>query len=157
MCNDTVGCVALTMENSLVRVLVVEDFIPFRSFVCSTLAARDNLQVICEVSDGLDAVHKTKELRPDLILLDIGLPTFDGMSAARQICKFSKSKIIFVTQESDADIVQSALALGAWGYVVKARAATDLLAAIDAVCDGRKFVSNGLRQKPYSKSDGDCN
>jgi DNA-binding NarL/FixJ family response regulator len=92
------------MESLLVRVLVAEDFIPFRSFICLTVAARDNLQVICEVSDGLDAVHKTKELRPDLLLLDIGLPTLDGMSAGRQICKFSKSKIIFVTQESDADI-----------------------------------------------------
>jgi DNA-binding NarL/FixJ family response regulator len=145
------------MGSAVVRVLVAEDFIPFRSFICLTLAARDNLQVICEVSDGLDAVHKTKELRPDLILLDIGLPTLDGMSAARQICKFSKSKITFVTQESDADIVQSALALGARGYVVKARAATDLLTAVDAVCDGRKFVSDGLGQKLYGKSDGDCN
>ena len=103
--------------------------------------------VIGEVSDGLEAVHKTKELRPDLILLDIGLPTLDGISVAREICKLSKSKIIFVTQESNADFVQAALALGAWGYVVKARASTDLLAAVDAVCDGRKFVSDGLGQK----------
>ena len=135
------------MEISLVNVLVVDDFIPFRSFMCSTLATRVNLLVSDEASDGLDAVLKTKELLPDLILLDIGLPTLDGMSAAREICKFSKSKIIFVTQESGADFVQEALALGAWGYVVKARASTDLLAAIDAVCDGRKFVSDGFGQK----------
>ena len=132
------------MESSLVRVLVVEDFIPFRTFIRSTLATRVNLQVICEVSDGLEAVHKAKALRPDLILLDIGLPTLDGMSAARQICKFSKSKIIFVTQESGADLIQEALALGAWGYVVKAMAATDLLTAVDAVCAGRRFVSDGF-------------
>jgi DNA-binding NarL/FixJ family response regulator len=135
------------MEMSLVSVLVVEDFIPFRSFICSTLATGVNLQVICEVGDGLEAVQKTRELRPDLILLDIGLPTLNGMLAAREICKFSKSKIIFVTQESGADFVQEALALGAWGYVVKARASTDLLAAVDAVCDGRKFVSDGFGQK----------
>jgi len=100
------------------------------------------LLVSGEASDGLEAIHKTKELRPDLILLDIGLPTLDGMSAAREICKLSKSKIIFVTQESGADFVQEALALGAWGYVEKARASTDLLAAVDAVCDGQKFVSD---------------
>jgi DNA-binding NarL/FixJ family response regulator len=145
------------MKSSLVRILVVEDFIPFQSFICLTLATRDDLQVICEVSDGLDAVHKIKELRADLILLDIGLPTLDGMSAARQICKFSKSKIIFVTQESDAVIVQTAMVFGAWGYVVKARLATDLLAAVDAVCDGRKFVSDGLGQNLYGKSNGGCN
>ena len=135
------------MESSLVSVLVVEGFIPFRSLICSTLASRVNLQVICEVGDGLEAVQKTKELRPNWILLDIGLPTLDGMSAAREICKFSKSKIIFVTQESGADLIQEALALGAWGYVVKARASTDLLAAVDAVCDGRKFVSDGFGSK----------
>jgi len=136
------------MERSLVSVLVVDDFIPFRSFICSTLATRVNLLVSGEASDGLEAVHKTKELQPDLILLDIGLPTLDnGMSAAREICKLSKSKIIFVTQESGADFVQEALALGAWGYVVKARASTDLLAAVDAVCDGQKFGSDGFGQK----------
>jgi len=136
------------MERSLVSVLVVDDFIPFRSFICSTLATRVNLLVSGEASDGLEAVHKTKELQPDLILLDIGLPTLDnGMSAAREICKLSKSKIIFVTQESGADFVQEALALGAWGYVMKARASTDLLAAVDAVCDGQKFVSDGFSQK----------
>jgi DNA-binding NarL/FixJ family response regulator len=135
------------MESSLVSVLVVEDFIPFRSFICSILATRVNLLVAGVVSDGLEAVQKTRKLRPDLILLDIGLPTLDGMSAAREICKSSKSKIIFVTQEFDTDIVQEALSLGAWGYVVKARAATDLLAAVDAVCDGRNFISDGFDQQ----------
>jgi DNA-binding NarL/FixJ family response regulator len=146
------------MESSLLSVLVVKDFVPFRSFICSTLATRANLQVICKVADGLEAVHKTKELRPDLILLDIGLPTLDGISAAREICKFSKSKIIFVTQESGADLIQEALALGAWGYVVKATASTDLLAAVDAVCDGRKFVSDEFGSRAHSrKSDGESN
>jgi DNA-binding NarL/FixJ family response regulator len=155
-CNGELGYAAL--ESSLVSVLVVEDFIPFRSFICSTLARRVNLHVICEVSDGLEAVQKTKELRPDLIFLDIGLPTLNGISVAREICKFSKSKIIFVTQESDPHFVQEALALGAWGYVVKARASNDLLAAVDAVCDGRKFVSNGFGSKAhYSNSDGKSN
>ena len=65
------GWGAPAMGSSLVSVLVVEDFIPFRSLICSTLASRVNLQVICEVGDGLEAVEKTKELRPDLILLDI--------------------------------------------------------------------------------------
>jgi len=146
------------LESSLVSVLVVDDFIPFRSCICSTLATRPNLRIICEVGDGQEAVQKGKELQPDLILLDIGLPTLDGMSAAREICKFSKSKIIFVTQESDADLIQEALALGAWGYVLKERASTDLLAALDAVSDGRKFVSDGLGSKlTTAKSDGESN
>ena len=84
---------------SSVRVLVVEDFEPFRRFVCSTVGDSSELQVICEVSDGLEAVQKAKELQPDLILLDIGLPNLNGIAAARQIRKLSpQSKILFVSR-----------------------------------------------------------
>ena len=131
---------------SAVRVLVVEDYVPFRQYIVSTLAKRNYLQVICEVSDGLEAIQKAQELEPDLILLDIGLPTLNGIEAAQQIRKLApESKIVFVSQESDAEIVQQALSLSAWGYVVKANAESDLLAAVDAVCQGRQFVSGGLR------------
>ncbi len=127
------------------RVLVVDDYEPFRRFVCSKLGTRRELQIVGEASDGLDAVHKAEELQPDLIVLDIGLPTLNGIEAARQIRNFApESKIIFVTQESSPDVVQEVLGLGTCGYVVKTRAESDLLAAVDAVLDGRKFVSIGL-------------
>jgi DNA-binding NarL/FixJ family response regulator len=126
-----------------VRVLVVEDFEPFRKFVASTLAGVRDLQIIGEVSDGLAAVLKAVELQPDLILLDIGLPTLSGFEAARQIGKLvPESKIIFFTQESSADALQEALSIGAWGYVVKTRAGTELLAAVEAVMSGKRFVSS---------------
>jgi DNA-binding NarL/FixJ family response regulator len=127
---------------SSLRVLVVEDFAAFRRFVCSTLGRVRNLQVVGEVGDGLEAVQKAQELKPDLILLDIGLPTIHGIEAARQIRKLApESKIIFLSQESSADIVQKALSLGAWGYVVKAKAASELLAAVEAVVAEKQFVS----------------
>ena len=130
---------------SLMRVLVVEDFAPFCQFVRSTLAERPDVQVIGEVADGLEAVQKTELLEPDLVLLDIGLPTLNGIEAARQIRKLApKSKIIFLSQESSPEVVQEALNLGAWGYVVKTRVASDLLAAVDAFLEGRQFVSIGL-------------
>jgi DNA-binding NarL/FixJ family response regulator len=126
---------------SSLRVLVVEDFAPFRQFICSTLAKRCDLQIICEVSDGLEAVQKADELKPDLILLDIGLPTLNGIEAARRIRKLApESKIIFLSQESSADVVQEALSLGAWGYVVKIRAASELLPAVQAVISEKQFV-----------------
>ena len=103
------------------------------------------LQIVGETSDGLEAVHKAEELQPDLIVLDIGLPTLNGIEAARRIRKLSpESKIVFISQESSADVVQEALALGALGYVVKAHAGSELLAAVEAVLEGRQFVSSGL-------------
>lgn len=99
-----------------VRVLVVEDFEPFRRFICSKLGTNPELQIIGEASDGLEAVRKAEESQPDLILLDIGLPTPDGIEAARRIRKLApESKIIFMSQESSADVVREAMSLGARG------------------------------------------
>ena len=123
----------------------MEDFEPFRQFICSTLSKRRELQVVGEVSDGLEAVWKAEDLKPDLILLDIGLPTLSGIQAGRQIRKLvPESKILFISQESSADVVQEALCLGALGYVVKTHAGSELLAAVEAVLQGRCFVSAGL-------------
>ncbi len=129
-----------------VRVLVVEDFQPFRRFVCSTLAGLPRLQVVDEVSDGMEAVRRAKELQPDLILLDIGLPTLDGIEAARQIrIHCPTSKIMFLTQESAAHFVQEAFRIGAMAFVAKIRVRKDLLSAVDAVLEGGHFVSAGLQ------------
>jgi DNA-binding NarL/FixJ family response regulator len=128
---------------SSIRVLVVDDFEPFREFVRSTLARKPDLRVIGEASDGLEAVQRAAELKPDLILLDISLPLLNGLEAARQIRKFLReSKIIFLSQESSAEVMQEALGLGAWGYVVKTKAGSDLLAAVESVISGKRFVSS---------------
>jgi DNA-binding NarL/FixJ family response regulator len=122
-------------------VLVVEDFPAFRRFICSTLGESLDLRVIAEAADGLEAVQKVAELKPDLILLDIGLPAMNGIEAARQIRKLSpESKIVFVSQESSADVVEEALSTGACGYVVKTRAASQLLGVVEAVISGTRFV-----------------
>ena len=129
------------------RVLVVDDFEPFRRFICRTLRKREDLHVICEVSDGLKAVQKAQELKPDLILLDIGLPMLNGIEAARQIRELTpESKIIFVSNESSPDLVHEALTLGGVGYILKTMAGNDLLAAVEAVRHGRRFVSGLLGQ-----------
>jgi CheY-like chemotaxis protein len=124
------------------RVLVVEDFPDFRRFICSKLKERHDLKVIAEVPDGLEAVQKAAELKPDLILLDIGLPTINGIEAARQIRNLSpESKIVFLSQETSPDVVKEALSTGAWGYIVKSEAANQLLAAVVAVISGTPFVT----------------
>jgi DNA-binding NarL/FixJ family response regulator len=131
--------------NSIVRIIVAEDFAAFRRLMGSILQERQNLQVICEVSSGFEAVQKAEELKPDLILLDIGLPKMNGLEAARKIRELApESKIIFVSQESLPDLVQEALGLGAQGYVAKTRLKSDLLAAVETVLAGGHFVSRGL-------------
>jgi DNA-binding NarL/FixJ family response regulator len=123
----------------------VDDFEPFRAFVCSTLQQNAELEVVCELSDGLAAVQKAEELGPDLIMLDIGLPTLNGIDAARQIRKLvPNAKIIFLSQESSDDVVREALSTGAQGYVAKIQAGRDLLASVEAVLGGKRFVSAGL-------------
>ena len=127
---------------SSVRVLVVEDFVAFRRVISSILGKRHELQIICEVSDGLEAIQKAEELKPDLIVLDIGLPKLNGIETARQIRRLApESKILFLSQESSADVVLEALSLGALGYVIKAHVGSDLLAAVEAVMLGKQFVS----------------
>jgi DNA-binding NarL/FixJ family response regulator len=130
------------LQRSTARILVVDDFKLFRRLVVELLGIRPELQVVGETSDGLEALQKAVELRPDLILLDIGLPSLDGIKVARQMRSLvPESKIIFLTQESSADLVQEALSLGALGYVIKNMIRVDLFAAVEAVLSGRTFVS----------------
>jgi DNA-binding NarL/FixJ family response regulator len=132
-------------DDSIVRVLVVEDHLPFRRFISTALNKKRNLQIICEVSDGLEAIQKAVQLKPDMILLDIGLPTLNGIEVARQIRRVvPQSKIIFLTTEFDAAVVQQAATLGASGYVVKTMAGVDLLTAVEAVISGKHFASGSL-------------
>ena len=128
------------MATSSIGVLVVEDTERYRQFIVSTLQARPELQVIGEVSDGIEAVRKAQELHPDLILLDIGLPGLNGIEAARRIRKLAPgSKILFVSQESSCDVMEEAFNLGAMGYVIKSNAQSELLPAVDQVIIGKQL------------------
>lgn len=114
------------------RVLVVDDYEPWRQFLRSAFRKRTELEIVGESSDGLQAIQQAKELEPDLILLDLGLPTIDGIETARRLRKLlPQSKILFLSQESSPDIVQEALSTGARGYVVKP-GLNELLQAVTA-------------------------
>lgn len=125
--------------------LVVDDFEPFRAVVSSLLREEKKFQIVAEASDGLEAVQKSRQLQPDLILLDICLPKLDGIKAAEQIREVApQSEIIFVTQDNSAETAKKAIALGATGYVVKAKVGSELLKAIDLVLEGKQFIGTGL-------------
>ena len=136
-----------SLDTALVRVLVVDDNEPWRRFFSTALHKRPDIQVMGEVSDGLEAVQQAQQVQPDLILLDIGLPTLNGIEAARRIREVSpNSKILFVSENRSPDIVEEALRTGAGGYVVKSDAASELLPAVEAVLQGKRFVSTSLQR-----------
>jgi DNA-binding NarL/FixJ family response regulator len=133
------------VDKSPIRVLVVDDYEPWRRYFSTTLRKEQGLQVIGEVSDGLEAVQQAQELQPDLIVLDIGLPTLNGIEAARRIREVSPaSKILFVSENRTEGFAEEALSTGAGGYVVKSDAAGELLLAVDAILKGKRFLSASL-------------
>jgi DNA-binding NarL/FixJ family response regulator len=131
-----------TVQPSSVRILVADDFEPWRRFASLTLRKKPGLQIVGEASNGLEAFEKAVELEPDLILLDISLPSLNGIETARRIREMvPEAKIIFLSEESSGDIVKEAMSFGASGYVFKTMAASDLLTAVETVLAGIKFVN----------------
>lgn len=107
------------------------------------LGQQADLHIVGEASDGLEAVQKAQEMQPDLIVLDVGLPTLNGIEAARQIRHLSpESRILFVSNYGDSEIAEEALHSGGAGYVVKSNAASELIPAIKSVLEGKQFVSD---------------
>ena len=126
---------------SKVKIVVIDDYEPWRRFVASTLEERPELQIVGEAADGLEAVKRVQQFRPELILLDIGLPKLNGIDAARRIRERApNTRILFCSQNRSRDIAGEAMQTGD-AYVVKAGGAGELLAAVDAVLQGKRFVS----------------
>jgi DNA-binding NarL/FixJ family response regulator len=115
------------------RVLVADDHEGVRKSVAAILDARPELEVI-DASNGQEAVSKAKDLSPDVIILDIGMPVMDGFAAAKQIRAFlPRSPILFFSNHQGASVVTQARLLGAQGFVAKDEASGTLLHAIDSV------------------------
>lgn len=130
----------------VIRILVADDFEPWRRFLSSMIDTEPNWRIVYEVSDGLEAVQKAGELQPDLILLDIRLPKLNGIEAARQIRKLApNSGILFVSTIDSPDIARKALNTGANGYIVKSDAGSELVSAVEAVIHGKRYISSRLK------------
>ena len=135
------------MTESSVCVLVVDDFEQWRRVVRTALQTNLGLQIFQEAGDGIEAVQKAQDLQPDLVVLDIGLPLLNGLEAARRIRRVSpKSKVVFLTEDRSSDVAELALQEGAGGYVLKSASASELVPAVEAVLEGRPFLSARLTE-----------
>ena len=126
-----------------VNIMLVDDFEPWRNFAASLLQKNPAWQIVSEASDGLEALQKAEEFQPDLIVLDIGLPRLSGIEAAPSIRKVApESKILFLSENRDLEVAGAALSAGGHGYVVKSDGENELLVAVEAVLQGKRFVSS---------------
>ena len=139
------------------RVLIVDDSEPWRRRICSAIEANGRWLLVAEAADGASAVEQARALRPDLILLDVSLPSLDGIAAAQRIlAENPASRILFLSAHQSCEIVDAAIATGARGFVVKADAGGELLTAMEAVVDGRSFTSRSVRSTTIEPNRGNA-
>jgi len=136
---------SVTERVSIPCVLVVEDYARWRDTMCSMVKGCVDCQLLSEAEDGIEAVQRAIELKPQLILLDLDLPRLNGIEAARQIMQFSPTSVIlFVSMNNCADVVWEALSTGAKGYLLKIDAGNELWPAIEAVLHNKQYLSRSL-------------
>ena len=132
-----------------IRVLLADDYEPWRRCVSSLFSRHPEWQIVSEVSDGIEAVRKAEELKPDLVLLDLSLPKLNGVEAANRIRQTSPAtKIVFITAYRDSEAMETVLRNTADGYVLKWEISKDLPQAVETVVWGGKFVSSRLKSFP---------
>jgi DNA-binding NarL/FixJ family response regulator len=125
------------MHGPSLRVLVVDDNESVRRTICKLLRSEADIEVTCEAIDGVDALSKAREHVPDLVLLDVTMPTMNGLEAARILKReFPAMQIVIVTQHESRGFQWAALAAGVNGYVVKSDAARDLVPEVRRVVAG---------------------
>lgn len=126
-----------------IRVLLADDHETILEKVRTVLG--EEFEIVASVQNGLDAVLQTQRLNPDVLVIDISMPVFDGLHAARQLrSRKLGTKIVFLTVQEDEDFVNAAFAAGASAYVTKSRVTTDLVTAIRDALAGRTYISESI-------------
>jgi len=132
---------------SKIRILLADDHTLFRAGIRALLQTLGDIEVVADASDGREALRLVAVHRPDVVLLDILMPSLNGLDAAARICRTSScSRVIVLSMNADADSVLRALRAGAVGYLVKTADPAELEMAIRAVTRGEKFLSSAISE-----------
>ncbi len=124
-----------------IKILLVDDHAIMRDGIRALLSLYDDIEIVGEASEGKEAVEKTGELMPDVVVMDIAMPGMDGLEATRRIKKNNpKVKILVLTQHDNREYILSAIKAGTAGYVPKKALGSELVSAIRAVCKGESFL-----------------
>jgi len=136
------------VETASLRILLVDDHLLFRKGLRALLLGHENLEVIGEAGDGLEALEKARELMPDLILMDIGMPGCDGVEATRRIKEEMPhiTVVMLTVSDSDEDLFE-AIKSGARGYLLKNLEPDDLFEMLDGISGGEAPISGKMAAK----------
>ncbi len=141
--------------HKIVRILIVDNFLPWRQFVSSLFEKISGWQLVSEATSGLEGVQKAHEFLPDLVLLEVDLPELSGLETVRRIRQVTPdTKILMVSIYEDLEFAEAALRAGAHGYVCKTTAGRELVRAVEAVLRGRRFISSKLRDNIFAREAG---
>ena len=140
----------LDRETKKIRVLIVDDHAVVRDGIRAVLSLQRDMQVVGEAVNGKEALEKTIELLPDVVIMDIVMPVMSGLDAAKEICKKYKSaKVLMLTQYDDQENVLASRRVGALGFIPKAAASTQLITGIRSVARGDQSWIESLSNQPY--------
>jgi DNA-binding NarL/FixJ family response regulator len=124
------------------RILVADDHTVVRGSICALLRAEPDFDVVCDVTDGTQAVAMAEELQPDIVVLDIAMPRMSGFEAARRIRNIAPTaEILFLSQHDTVETIRQAFQVGGSGYVVKSDAAKELVAAVRSIIQKTRYVN----------------
>jgi DNA-binding NarL/FixJ family response regulator len=139
-----------------IRVLLADDHALLREGLRALLTAHPGIAVVAEVGDGREALRRTEELRPDVLVMDVSMPLLNGIEAALLVrARCPETQIVMLSMHSSNEHVFRALRAGALGYVLKESAATEVIAAVQAVRAGQRYLSPTLREAAAAMEQSD--
>jgi DNA-binding NarL/FixJ family response regulator len=132
---------------SKLKILVADDHELVRRGSIAILAGQDDFEICAEAATGTEALDKVRKTRPDIVILDIGMPSLNGLEVARQVMReFPQTKILILTVHESEQVIREVLNAGARGFVLKSDAARDLLVAVDALRRNKTFFTTNVAE-----------